>query len=350
MAGDGRDRIMPATWTVIFVVAALYFARPILAPVAFSLLVIAIVWPLQKALRRRMPNIIALALVLCTTLVTITVFGSLIVWGFSITSQWLFNNAARFQILYVQAADWLEQHEIFVAASIAERFNAMWLIGIVANVAGRLNSTAGFFALVLIFTIMGLLEVGDFQQRLASLDNQQKRRLLLQAGEATAIKLRRYMLVRTAASMLTGVLTYGVAVSANLELAAAWGVIAFALNYIPFIGSAIATVLPALFALIQFQSWRMAVIVLVGLGAVQFLTGNYLEPRLSGRFVDISPYAVLFAVFFWSFLWGIPGAFLGVPMTIAIVTACDHVPSTRWLAVLMSGRPPRLKSTRIVGG
>src|SRR5262249_7349829 len=116
-----------------------------------------------------------------------------------------------------------------------------------------------------------------------------------------------------------------------------WGVIAFALNYIPFIGPIIATVLPTLFAIAQFESWRMGLTVFVGMNLIQFVTGNYVEPRVAGTALSRSPFMVLFAVLFWSFLWGLPGAFIGVPILIAIVSFCERYPSSQWIAHLMSG-------------
>ena len=79
-------------------------------------------------------------------------------------------------------------------------------------------------------------------------------------------------------------------------------------------------------------------LVFVGLTVIQFLIGNYLEPLVAGAALTISPFAVVFAVFFWTFLWGIPGAFIGVPIMITIITLCAQYPSTRWVATLL-GKP-----------
>ena len=127
------------------------------------------------------------------------------------------------------------------------------------------------------------------------------------------------------------------ALLAGLELATAWGVIAFVLNDIPFIGPLVATVFPTLFALAQCESWRLAITVFLCLNLIQFLIGSYLEPRIAGAALAVSPFLVLFAVFFWAFLWGIPGAFIGVPIVIAILTVCEQRESTRWVATLLSG-------------
>jgi AI-2 transport protein TqsA len=156
---------------------------------------------------------------------------------------------------------------------------------------------------------------------------------VLAGGAETAAKLRRYMLVRTLMSVMTGALVWGFAVVVGLPLAAEWGVIAFALNYVPFIGPFVATVFPTVFAIAQFESWQMAVLVFACLNLIQFLVGSYLEPRIAGNALAISPFLVLFAVFFWTFMWGIAGAFIGVP--IAIV--CEQHPSSRWIADLLGG-------------
>ena len=129
----------------------------------------------------------------------------------------------------------------------------------------------------------------------------------------------------------------------GVELASAWGVLAFVLNFIPFIGPFVATVLPALFAIVQFQSWEAATMIFAGATLIQFLIGSYLEPRLSGSALAISPFLVVFAVFFAALLWGIPGAFMGVPLAIAVLTIMEQYPSTAWISKLLSGTPERAR-------
>jgi AI-2E family transporter len=103
----------------------------------------------------------------------------------------------------------------------------------------------------------------------------------------------------------TGLLVWAFASAAGLQLAAEWGVIAFVLNYIPVIGPLAATVFPTLFAIAQFETWQMAAFVFGCLNLIQFVVGSYLEPRIAGGALSLSPFLVLFAVFFWAFLWGI---------------------------------------------
>ena len=96
----------------------------------------------------------------------------------------------------------------------------------------------------------------------------------------------------------------------------------------------------------QFASWQMALLVFVCLNLIQFLVGSYLEPRVAGNALAMSPFIVLFAVFFWTFLWGLSGAFIGVPIVIAILTICDQHPSSRWIADLLGAPRDRTDEVR----
>jgi AI-2 transport protein TqsA len=327
--------------TAVLVFCGLYFARSILAPVAFSLFVVAIVWPLQRELETRIPRLLALAVALVVTLLVVTVLGYLIVWAFGTVGRWLIENALQFQALYVQWTDWLEEHGILVTSLLVENFNAGWLVRAVQEIGGRLHGLVTFVVITFVFTALGLLEVDIARKHIESLGNKAAARTILQASTQIADKFQRYMLVRSAMSVLTGLVVWAFALLAGLELATAWGVIAFVLNYIPFIGPLIATVFPTLFALAQVGSWQLAVIVFVCLNLIQFVIGSYMEPRIAGAALSVSPFLVLFAVFFWAFLWGLPGAFIGVPIVIAALTLCEQRESTRWIATLLSGRERR---------
>jgi len=327
--------------TAVLLFAGLYFARSILAPVAFSLFVIAIVWPLQRTLETRVPRLLALVATLVVTLLVIAVLGYLIVWSFGTVGRWVIDNALRFQALYLQWTDWLEEHGILVTSFLVENFNAGWLIRAVQEIGGRLQGLVTFVVITFVFTALGLLEVDIARKNIETLSNKEAAQTILQASTLIADKFQRYMLVRSAMSVLTGLVVWAFALLAGLELATAWGLIAFVLNYIPFIGPLVATVFPTIFALVQFGSWQLAAIVFLALNLIQFLIGSYLEPRIAGAALSLSPFVVLFAVFFWAFLWGVPGAFIGVPIVIAAITLCEQRESTRWIAALLSGRERR---------
>ena len=331
---DSGLRAMVGVCTAILVVAALYLGRPVFAPLAFALFIIAIVWPLHARLQRRLPAMLALAASLLATVVVLAVFGLLITWGLSRVGRYVATDAAQFQAIYDRISAWLEGHGIVVASLWAEHFNVGWLLRLFQQITNRINGTLSFSLVVLIYVILGLLEVDDAASRLRAMNKGQAGRVLLAGASRSAAKLRRYMLVRTLMSVATGALVWGFISLCGLPLASEWGVIAFALNYIPFIGPLVATVLPTLFAVAQFEAWQMAVFVFVILNLIQFLVGSYLEPRVAGNVLSISPFLVLFAVFFWTFLWGMSGAFIGIPIVIAALTICEQHESSRWVAEL----------------
>ncbi len=331
------SRMIGSVTAGILVLALLYVAQSIFAPLIFSLFVIALVWPCQAALQCWLPKLVALLITLIVTMVIIVAIGSSVAWGFGKLGQWLFVNADRFQAVYVDWTNWLEGHGVAVAGPLADRFDVAWLVRFVQGMAGRVNSFAGFALLVFIFVMLGLLEVEDFNRRLVAPAAQPHGIRILTANRVIGAKLRRFMIVRTFASILTGLVVWLFALGAGLELATAWGAIAFALNYIPFLGPFVATALPTLFAIAQFDNWQTAVLIFASLNVIQFIIGSYLEPRLTGASLAISPFAVIFAVFFWSFMWGISGAFIGVPILIAFIVYCAGTPSGKWVATLLSG-------------
>ncbi len=321
------------------VLVGLYLAQPIVAPVAFSLFVIAIVWPIQQALQARIPKLLALVVTIISVLVIISVLGFLLIWGFSKVVRWLTDNADRLQLLYVQAADWLDGHGVSVTDMVTQSYsNTNWLLPAVKGLGGGGYRLISFIVIAFAFIVLGLLEVEVVRKNVERLKDVTTGQMLLVAGADIAAKLQKYMLVRSVVSILTGIIVWSFALLAGIELATAWGVIAFVLNYIPFIGPLVATVFPTVFALVQFGSWQLAIAVFACLNMIQFLIGSYLEPRMAGAALSISPFVVLFAVFFWSFLWGVAGAFIGVPIVIAMLTICDEHNSTRWIALLLSGR------------
>jgi predicted PurR-regulated permease PerM len=332
-AGDAVLRAMVGVGTAILVVAALVLARPVFAPLAFAMLIIAIVWPLQARLQSFLPKLLALAVSMMTTIVVLAVFGWTLSWGFTRVARYVITDAGKFQALYNGIADWLEGHGIVISSLWAEHVSPGWIIGIVQQVGSRVNGLLSFSVVVLIYVILGLMEVDLLARRLRAMDSDGSKRLI--AGiTRTAAKFRRYMLVRSLMSVVTGLLVWAFISLCGLPLAREWGVIAFAFNYIPFLGPLVATVLPTLFAVAQFDAWQNAILVFACLNLIQFLVGSYLEPMIAGSFLAMSPFLVLFSVFFWSFLWGIAGAFIGVPIVIAILTLCAEYPAGRWVAGL----------------
>ncbi|TDR94263.1 AI-2E family transporter [Enterovirga rhinocerotis] len=317
-------------------VAALTVASSFFAPLALALVIMAVVWPMQRRLQASVPRLVALFITLAVIIVVVSAFGSLIGWALGRVGRWFINDAARFQVIYDQITTWLEGHGIAVSGIWTDNFSVSWILGVVNSVTNRVNTTVSFWLVAMVYVVLGLLEVEAFARKVEHLRNREVAQVLRGGLSATAWKLRRYMLVRTAMSIMTGIFVWAFARIAGLPLAEEWGLIAFALNYIPMIGPLIATLLPTLFAVTQFGSWEAIVLTFICLSMIQFVVGSYVEPRVSGSALAISPIIVLASVFLWAYLWGIFGAFIGVPITIAVVSFCAQCSPSMWVADLVS--------------
>ena len=337
MASDRGLRITTGIIAAVLVVAAAERASSVFAPLVLALFVIAIVWPMQHWLQGRMPKLLALAVTVIVTVAVCLAFASLAVWGFGRVGHAVVADAASYQALYDAAVAWLDDHGVSVAGLWAEHFNVTWLLRATQYITGRVNTTLTFWLIALVYVVLGLLELDDIKQRIGKLDNRTAARVVLDGSAATAAKLRKYMLVRTQMSIMTGVLVGVFAAVTGLRFAFEWGVIAFALNYIPFIGPLVATLFPTLLAMAQFASWQGVLGVFACLNIIQFVVGSYIEPRVAGSILSISPFLVLFSIFFFTFLWGLFGTFIGVPIVLAILAFCAEHPSSQWIADLFGG-------------
>jgi predicted PurR-regulated permease PerM len=335
MTVDSGTRILLGLCTAVLVAAALQAGQSIFAPIVFALFVIGLAWPLQRAVQARVPAGLAMIGTILVACAVVAVMVLAIAWAFGRVAQWVIANAAQFQALYAAKVAWLESRGVQGAGLLAAQFDTRWLVGVAQGVLAQLQGVISFMVVTAVFVILGLLEV---RQVASQLEAKPAARRVLAGLASSASKLRVYMMVRTVASVLTGVLVWAFARYMGLDLAAEWGVIAFVLNYIPFIGPLVATVFPTAVGLLQFGSWETVVTIFVVLQVIQFLIGSYLEPRLTGNYLSVSPFMVLVAVFLGAFLWGIPGAFIGVPVLIAALTLCDQFEGSRWVAALLSGR------------
>lgn len=323
---------------VIAVVSALHLSAVVFAPVACALFIIALVWPLQRRLQVILPKLLALALVVSLVVLVFFVFASITTWGFGRIGRSFITDSAQFQALYNQLAEWLEGHGIVVAGMWAEHFNVGWLVRMLQGITTRLNTTISFWIVVLVYVLLGLLDTDAIARNARAALSAGAARVLIDGSALTASKLRHYMLVRTLMSVATGGMVWALSAAFGLRFAAEWGVIAFTLNYIPFLGPFVATLLPTIYALAQFGSPQSAVLIFACLNVIQFVIGSYIEPRVAGHTLAISPIVVLFSVFLWAFLWGMFGAFIGVPITIAVLTYCAQSPSTLWIAQLLGAQ------------
>jgi len=337
MMADRTSKISTGIAATVLLLVAVYYGSEVLAPLTLALFIIAIVWPLQQRLQSLFPAFVALAVTIFVTAMVCLAFASMAALAFSRVGRSLIADVSRYQALYDAMVVWLEDRGVSVAGVWAEHFNTAWLLRAAQQVAGRLNTTLSFWLVAVVYLMIGLLEVDDIRRKVQALPNQQAAHFLIDATAATAVKFRKYLVVRTQMSIVTGLLVWALAWITGLQFAAEWGIIAFVLNYIPFVGPLIATLFPAVLEMTQFSTWQAVLGIFIALNVIQFVIGSYVEPRMSGNALAVSPLVVLFAVFFWSFMWGLYGAFIGVPIVIAILTFCSYHPASRYIAELLGG-------------
>lgn len=309
-------------------------------PLAFALFLLALAWPIRRFLNRTLPE----SLSFIGTLVGLVVVLALFLGGIWFSVQSIARTAPdyadAFQRTYEAAVAWLADNGLDMpgGGDALARIGS-WVQGIMA----WLWSFLGYTGLIAGLLILALPEVPRFRRKIRQSVGRRGEEVLDTLTEV-ASKIQNVLATITFTSALTGVLSGLYAWALGLDFAFVWGMVAFLLNYIPVIGSVIAVVPPALFALLQFEGYGLPVAAFLGLSAIQLGIGVFVYPLVQGRTVSVSPVVLLFSLTFWGFLWGIPGAFLAVPLTIALIIVCQHVPDAHWLAVLLSDtgrrRPP----------
>ena len=189
---------------------------------------------------------------------------------------------------------------------------------------------------IAVFMMFMLVEADRFPARMRqAFGDADAARILAAVGLINA-DVQRFVTTKVAVSVITAVLAMVVMWLFGVHYLVMFGIAVFVLNFIPYIGSLIATAAPVLIALLQFPTpWR-AVWLALALTVVQQAVGNFVEPRLQGKGLQLSPVAILLSLAFWGWLWGITGMVLAVPITVTIRIALAQFESTRLLAVLMS--------------
>jgi len=218
----------------------------------------------------------------------------------------------------------------------------------IAQIAGNVaSSLVGDMVLVFIYVAFLIVSAGAFSKQLDEIFKRQadrtKARLI---GQDIRRTMEQYLWVQTALSIIATSLTYVTLLIVGLDNALFWAFVIFVLNYIPTIGSIIATILPTLFAVVQplsgWPEWMpddsliCAAIVFLGVAVWQFLIGNFVAPRMQADSLNLSPLVVLLSLAVWGALWGPAGMFLSAPLTVMVMIVLAQVPGARWIAVLLS--------------
>lgn len=201
------------------------------------------------------------------------------------------------------------------------------------------SATQMIFSLILVFfvTLFILIEGPRWREKLGAVTQDATQDRWIGAVDVVAHKLRLFLLARFAVGLLTAVLYVLWLWAFGVDLLLVWAVLALLFGFIPTIGAIISGALPAIYALLT-QDFTTALIIAAGLLVIEQITGNYIDPKVQGRQISLSPLIVLLTIVFWGWFWGVAGMLLAVPMTIAICIICAHIPTLRPVALFLTDR------------
>lgn len=216
-----------------------------------------------------------------------------------------------------------------LVGSVDARTIATWTLAGVRSLVSGLVLT-GLFVIFLLLTWATIAR----RIRLASAGRGRGRSRLLVERSIRGVET--YLWIQTVTGMMISGASALIMFVAGLEHWAVWAAALFMLAYIPFLGVAVGSIAPSLFALLQFPSIWPSLLIFLGIQTVAFVVGNLVTPRLQAKAQNIDPCAGLLAVGGWSLVWGLPGAFLAIPLTLVLMYQLAGTRSLRWIAVLMS--------------
>jgi AI-2 transport protein TqsA len=206
-----------------------------------------------------------------------------------------------------------------------------------ANTAfASLTSLLGNLLMIIFYVVFLFIEQANFKAKIRMLFKGKELHAILDLLYDTEHSVSQYIGLKTVISLVTGAMSYVVLLLFGVESAIFWSFLIFLLNYIPYVGSLAAVIFPFLFSLVQFGEFTNPLIMLFILGSIQMIIGNFLEPKLMGDLLNISPIVTLLSLAFWGVIWGITGMFISVPVTVILIIALAKIPKTKPIAILLS--------------
>jgi len=328
------------TLATIAVFYVLVVGQEFLVPLAVSVMVWYVINALSRSFTKVLPGIEKPNWF--TTLVSLISIGLFLSFAIDLLQTNIAGVAkaapaykANFEVLISKAVERFPGLEVINFSQLSQGIE----IGpAILNLVGVFQSMLGSVFLVPIYVLFLMLEQGTFKNKIKAIFPDQARYdSVTSILEHAQDDIQTYLWIKTLTSLITGVISYFVLLAVGVDFAAFWAFTIFLLNFIPTIGSIIATLFPALLALIQFDTFTQFFIVLLGVGLIQVVVGNFLEPKLMGNTLNVSPFIVMLSLTLWGSIWGIAGMFLSVPITVIMLIVFAHFNKTRYLAILLSG-------------
>jgi len=288
-----------------------------------------------KIFNLRTPKPLAMILAICVIVLSIGFVINLITVNIQSVIRAAPMYQANMEALISRAYQFYGIEEAPSIREILDQINFRAYLQDLGSAFQELVSRTGIIIVYLIFI---LLEQRIFSTKIRCLvpDPVRQKDVFSLIGKIRS-DIRTYIGIKVLTSATTGLLSYLVLRMVGVDFASFWAVLIFFLNFIPTIGSIIATAFPALLALVQFDTLAPVIVLIIALTALQFTIGSIIEPKLMGNSLNLSPVVILLSLGLWGSIWGIPGMFLCVPITVIIVIIFSYFPTTRPIAILLSG-------------
>lgn len=315
----------------------------IFIPLSFSTLLAFMFGPFVRRLtNRKIPKYLVLTFLMLLIFVVFLLLGLVIYSGLisfmdeipkysAKMTDLLDNLTAQFNIMDDHVKNFIRQIDWYSIVDPSA------ITGLITNTMGSFTTFLGKLFIVLLFMLFMLAGRNKLEDRLKRSLPEHRTQQTLKILNSIEDQVQKYLLTKTIVSLMTAILGLVVLLLTGVDFFILFSLLIFVLNFIPTFGSIVATMLPILVCFFEFGfSWRV-IFVAAGLTAIQMTIGNYLDPKLMGRGLNLSPMVILISLIFWGWVWGIIGMILAVPLTSAMKIVFEHIRPLKVLASLMSG-------------
>lgn len=330
---------------VIFLFSAVKAMDSVLKPIAFAWVLASMLSPLVNTLTKkfRFPEIPAIIASLAVSVFAIFEAGVLI-------NTLVKSFVAKYPEYIEKLKNLLETLYATLPQQVVDMLRDFdWQTGVskqILSLSGSLISISTTTVIVMIIAAFMLIEKRDFALKAENAFNAPER--VRKVITSITSQVSRYLVLQFVISAATGLAIWGALALIGIDFAATWGVLAFTLNFIPTIGSILASIPPLVIALVQYapESFMPFAYALVAILVIQMGIGNVISPRVMGDGLNLSPVAVLVSLLFWGWLWGPAGALLSTPITAAIKIICDNIEPLEPIGTLLGSARQFRKAAR----
>jgi len=335
---SGVTQVLLVILTVIASVAAMIWATGILIPLVLALFLTVLIDSFARFLQRKAPGIPAWADLPLALIISVI--------GFGLTVFVVMDNAAAFSTKLLTEAPRLNR-AIVQFASLAgvsapptvevliTQINPTRYFGDAARAIQSFASGAGTVFIYTGFMIASRSGLSGKVEALWIHPIERQRAVAVFSRVRDGIE--NYLWIQTVTGAMIAIMSWALMAAVGLDSAAFWALLIFIIVFVPVVGGLIASVLPPLFAVVQFTTLWQPIALFCGLQAILFVVGSIVLPRMQRDGLNIDPVVVLISLAFWGAIWGIPGMFLSTPLTVSLIIILSQFPSVRWIAVLLSG-------------